>query len=96
MARSNHERDNSFGRGYYEPPNRLLGLGRFVENLRPKNLVNIRVFPDEGIWMLTAEADGRLSIMRRDLESLLSQGLIRIQSNEAGTLDFYFQDEPIR
>ena len=91
MPSREHKRDNSFGRGYYEPPSRLLRLGHFVDSLRPKNLVDIRVFPDEGVWMLTTESNTHLSIMRRDLESLLAMGLVRVQVNEPGSIDFYFQ-----
>lgn len=92
MAR---EQDNSWGLGYYPLPAKLSGLGRFVENLSPKRLVAHHVFPREGVHMLTAKADVRLSIMRRDLESLLDQGLVRIQVNEPGTIDFYFEDESL-
>lgn len=92
MAR---ERDNSYGRGYYPLPAKLSGLGRFVENLSPKRLLDHHVFVEDGIHMLTAKTDVRLSIMRRDLESLLDQGLVRIQVNEPGTIDFYFEDESL-
>jgi hypothetical protein len=92
MAR---ERDNSWGRGYYPLPARLSGLGRFVENLSPKRLLAHHVFPDDGVHMLTAKSDTHLSIMRRDLQSLLDQGLVRIQVNDRGTIDFYFEDESL-
>lgn len=87
--------DNSFGRGYYKPPARILSLGRYVDNLTPSRLVRIRVYPDEGVWLLDAKADERFSIMKLDLESLLRQGLIRMQVNRPGTITFYFQDKPI-
>jgi len=87
--------DNSFGMGNYPLPARLSGLGRFVENLRPTKLVEQKVFPNEGIWMLTAKVDTHLSIMAEDMKSLLRLGLMRVQCNNVGTLSFYFQDEPI-
>jgi hypothetical protein len=41
--------------------------------------------------MLTTGVDTRsFSVMRRDLESLLDQGLTRIQSNDPGEVSFYF------
>lgn len=85
--------DNSWGSGYFPLPDRLKNLGRFVENLDTKRLVAHHAFPRDGVHMLTAKADTRLSIMRRDLESLLNAGLVRIQSNEPGTIDFYFEDD---
>lgn len=90
-----HQRDNSWGLGFYPLPSRLAGLGRFVGNLAPKLLIAHHVFPKEGIHMLTARADTHLSVMRRDLESLLDQGLVRIQVNEPDTIDFYFEDKPL-
>lgn len=88
-------RDNSFGLGYYAPPPRILGLGRFADNLRPNRLVDMKVWPREGIWMLTARSDERLSILEGDLDSLLKQGLVRIMVNRPGTISFYFKDKPI-
>jgi hypothetical protein len=89
------EKDNSWGLGYFPLPPKLSGLGRFVENLKPTLLVSHNVFPREGIHMLTAHVNARLSVMGEDLKNLLRHGLVRIQCNEPGTLAFYFQDEPI-
>ena len=83
--------DNTFGRGYVPLPPELSGLGRFVENLRPNNLVDHKVFPDDGVHMLTAKVNTRLSIMVLDMKSLIKRGLVRVQCNEIGTLSFYFQ-----
>ncbi len=85
--------DNSWGRGYYPLPPRLSNLGRFVENLRPANLVDHKFYPDEGIHMLTARVNVRLSVMLLDMKSLIKLGFVRMQCNEPGTLSFYFQAE---
>lgn len=87
--------DNSFGLGYFPVPARLRGLGRFADALKAGNLVSIKVFPRDGIWMLRARVDSRFSIMAQDMVSLLAEGLTRTQCNEPGTLDFYFQDEKL-
>jgi hypothetical protein len=85
------EPDNSFGRGYYPLPPQLAGLGRFVSSLRPNNLIDHKVWPDEGTHMLTARVDPKLSVMAADMKSLLKLGLVRVQCNDPGTLSFYFQ-----
>jgi len=88
--------DNTFGRrGFYPLPAKLSSLGRFVENLAPFRLIGHKVFVDERrptIHMLTARVDGRFSIMRKDMESLLKHGLVRMQSNDPGTIAFYFEE----
>lgn len=94
-AESAPQKDNSFGLGYYPLPAKLAGLGRFVENLRPARLVDHKVYPKEGIHLLVAKVDTRLSIMVEDMKVLIRMGLMRMQTNEIGTLTFYFQDEPI-
>jgi len=88
------DQDNSFGLGFYPLPARLSGLGRFVENLKPTKLLDYKVWPRDGSWMLVAKADTRLSIMGEDMKSLIRLGLVRVQCNDLGTLSFYFQDEP--
>ena len=93
--RRQRDADNSFGRGYYKPPARVLALGRYVDNLTPGRLVRIQVYPEDGVWLLEAKADERFSIMKLDLESLLRLGLIRIPVNRPGTITFYMQDKPI-
>lgn len=95
-----HEQDNSWGRGYYPLPAHLSGLGRFMDGLSPQNLLDHKVWPDDraaggDIHMLTVE-DRDVSIFSRDLESLLKNGLIRIQSNEPGQVSFYFVDKAER
>lgn len=87
------DEDNSFGQGHYPLPASLSRLGRFVANLQPTKLVNHRVWPQNGIHMLTAQVDTQLSIMAEDMKSLLSLGLVRIQCNEPGTLGFYFKQK---
>lgn len=82
--------DNSYGRGNYDLPVTLRNLGRYVEALKPSKLIDHKVFLDDGVHMLVADAD-RVSIMAEDLKSLLRHGLVRIQSNESGTLGFYFK-----
>jgi hypothetical protein len=84
--------DNTYGRGYYPLPAKFARLGDFVGNLRPLKLVAHRVFVDDKIHLLRAKVDVRLSIMALDMKSLLKLGLVRIQCNEPGTLDFYFQE----
>lgn len=85
--------DNSYGAGYFPLPNKLLYVGNFVENLRPNARVEHKVFPARGRvpeeHMLTARVRG-LSVTRKDMETLLMLGLSRIQSNEPGTVSFYF------
>jgi hypothetical protein len=88
------EQDNSWGRGYHPLPARLSGLGRFMDGLAPTKLLDHKVWPDDpteggDIHMLTVEATD-VSIGFRDLESLIENGLIRIQSNEPGAVSFYF------
>jgi len=89
------EEDNSYGRGYFPLPHELASLGRFADALKPSNLVSHKVFPDEGAHMLTAKLS-RVSVMAADMKSLLLRyGLLRIQSNEPGTLAFYFGPYPV-
>ena len=83
--------DNTFGRGHVPLPAKLSYLGNFCDNLRPTKLVGHKVFLDENVHMLRAKVDTRFSIMARDMETLLRLKLLRIQCNEPGTLDFYFQ-----
>jgi hypothetical protein len=91
LLQDNTSSDNSFGRGTYPLPDSLKDLGRFVHNLRPDKLIAHKVFPEENTHMLVAQVNHQLSIMRRDMESLLAQGLVRIQSNAPGELSFYFE-----
>lgn len=84
--------DNSYGAGYYPLPPKLAGLGRFAECLKPANLVDHKVFPEEGIHMLTAKVNTRFSIMVEDMKVLIRLGFLRMQSNEAGTVAFYFYE----
>lgn len=89
-----HEQDNSWGRGYYPLPAQLSGLGRFMDGLAPTRLLDHKVWPDDpteggDIHMLTVE-DTNVSIGVLDIESLIENGLIRIQSNEPGAVSFYF------
>lgn len=93
--RDRDPRDNSFGRGYFEPPAKIRNLGRFADNLAPNRVLDVKVFPREGIWMVTTRSDVRFSILPRDLESLMRLGLVRVQVNEPGTISLYFQDKPI-
>jgi hypothetical protein len=92
----NHERDNSWGRGYYPLPPHLAGLGRFMDGLRPTSLLDHKVWPDDpaggDIHMLTV-GDRNMSVFARDLVSLLQLGLVRIQSNDPGEVSFYFLDK---
>jgi hypothetical protein len=95
--------DNTFGRGgYYPLPAKLAGLGTYVINLAPKRLVSHKVFLERVPWgggrrgdrpihMLTARVDHHFSIMVEDMKSLIKHGLIRMQSNEPGTMAFYFE-----
>lgn len=85
-------KDNSYGAGYYPLPPKLSYLGVYADSLRPMNLVDHKVFPDEGIHMLTTRCGHRLSIMAQDMKTLLRLGLVRIQSNEPGTISFYFYE----
>lgn len=82
--------DNSWGRGNYELPAKLSGLGRFVANLAPMKLVDHKFFPDDGVHLLTAKVNTQLSVMAEDMKSLLRLGLVRVQCNDPGTLGFYF------
>ena len=81
---------------YGRLPARYSGLGRFSDALRPQNIRRFMVFPpsageSDATYMLTTGVDTRsFSVMRRDLESLLDQGLTRIQSNDPGEVSFYF------
>jgi hypothetical protein len=90
------EKDNSYGLGHYPLPRRLAGLGRFMDGLRPANLIDHKVFPGTGggdkmnVHMLTV-SERAMSLFVRDIESLIKLGLIRIQSNEPGQISFYFQ-----
>jgi hypothetical protein len=87
--------DNTFGRGYYPLPNKLKGLGRFMENLAPRHLVEHKAFVDARrptIHMLTAKVDRHFSVLLKDMESLIAHGFVRMQSNEPGTVSFYFQE----
>jgi hypothetical protein len=91
--------DNSWGRGYYPLPARLAGLGRFMDSLAPTKLLDHKVWPDDpteggDIHMLTVKDRG-VNIFVRDIESLIKNGLIRIQSNEPGQVSFYFVDKPV-
>lgn len=87
--------DNSFGMGYYPLPPELSSLGRFVEALRPNALVDHKVFVNEGVHMLVAKVSNRFSIMAADMKTLLRLGLTRIQSNDPGTVAFYFEGYPV-
>lgn len=93
--RDRDPRDNSFGLGYYPPPAKIGNLGRFVDNLTPSRVLSVKVYPREGVWLVETRADERLSIMQRDMESLLRLGLVRIQVNRPGTITFYIQDKPL-
>jgi len=84
--------DNSYGAGYYPLPPKLAGLGRFAECLKPANLVDHKVFPEEGIHMLTTKVNARFSVMGEDMKTLIRLGFVRMQSNEAGTVAFYFYE----
>lgn len=91
------EQDNSWGRGYHPLPVRLSGLGRFMDSLAPRKLIDHKVWPDDpaaggDIHMLTV-VDRDVSIMVRDIQSLIELGLIRIQSNNPGEVSFYFVDK---
>lgn len=86
--------DNSWGRGYFPLPHELSSLGRFADALKPSNLVSHKVFPDEGAHMLTTKLN-KVSVMAADMKNLLRLGLLRIQSNEPGTLAFYFGPYPV-
>jgi hypothetical protein len=96
MSRRDRDpRDNSYGLGYYEPPAKIRNLGRFADNLDPKRVLKVKVFPREGIWMVTTRSDLRFSILERDLESLMRLGLVRIQVNDPGEISLYFKDKPL-
>ena len=89
--------DNSWGRGYYPLPAHLSGLGRFMDGLKPRKLIDHKVWPEDptaggDIHMLTV-VDRDVSIMVRDIQSLIELGLIRIQSNNPGEVSFYFVDK---
>ena len=85
-------KDNSFGRGYHEVPPNLRNIQRFVTS-STKLLANHKVFPDQGVHMFTVKADHQFGILKKDLESLLRLGLIRIQSNDPGEISLYFSEE---
>lgn len=89
-ARKAADQDNSWGLGYYPLPPQLSHLGRFADNLAPTKLVGHKFFVNDGVHMLTAKVNTRLSVMAEDMKTLLRLGLLRIQCNELGTLDFYF------
>lgn len=86
--------DNSWGRGYYPLPPHLAGLGRFADCLRPTNLIDHKVYPDDRVDLLTVKADHGFSIMGLDLDELRKLGLVRIQCNEPGTIGLYFFSDP--
>lgn len=83
--------DNSWGLGHYPIPKSLLSLGRFCDALRPANIEDHKVFPNDGVHMLTVKAGPKLSIMAADMRQLLKLGLSRIQSNDMGKVSFYFE-----
>jgi hypothetical protein len=94
------QKDNSYGAGYYPLPTKLRNLSRFSDAFHKANVIEHKVFPDEGVHMITVDTMGRFgfSIMRLDMESLLRLGLVRMQSNRPGTMAFYFfeKDGPSR
>jgi hypothetical protein len=94
LLRQSSGEDNSWGRGYYPLPPGLAALGRFTDALKPSNLVEHKVFVDEGTHMLTAKLS-KVSVMAADLKTLLRLGLLRIQSNGPGMVSFYFGGYPV-
>lgn len=97
MSNKFHSGFEASEKKYGRLPARYAGLGRFTDSLSPSNLRSFRVFPpnsreSDSTYMLTTRGNimGGLSVMRRDLESLLDQGLVRIQSNDPGEVSFYF------
>lgn len=87
--------DNSFGGGYFPVPTCLRNLGQFSDALKPNRWLEHRAFAgaaNGNWWMITVKVDAAVSLMRRDLESLLGAPyhLDRLQSNKPGTLSFYF------
>lgn len=88
----NGEPDNSYGRGYFEPPVKIRTLGHWCDNLKPQKVLFYKYFQDDGIWMVTTKCDHQLSVMGADLRHLLQLGLVRIQCNNPGTLAFYMSE----
>lgn len=76
-----------------------------MESLAPKRLVSHKVYVGDPeaptvqepytkrtVHMLTTHARHGFSVMVDDLKSLIRLGLVRMQSNEPGTIAFYFEE----
>ena len=87
------KRDNSWGAGYYPLPLKLRSLNRFSDAFSKRNVLDHRAFPEDGVHMITTKVGHGFSIMRADMEPLLRLGLVRMQSNESGTMAFYFYEK---
>ena len=72
VAAKEEQRDNSFGLGYYPLPRQLQNLGRFVEELDPSEFLSHKVYPKEGVHVITIKVSMKLDILKNDLEALIN------------------------